>query len=72
MLPEKARVQSVLFTAREWVVLFHGEARWFTNWKEAYDYAYVVARVRNVVADALRYDNQVHVTEGGGYWELPA
>lgn len=38
---------------REWFVMFQGHASWFTRWVDAYSYAYTVARVRNVAADAL-------------------
>lgn len=35
------------------VVYFQGNLKWFDRWRDAYDWAYTAARVRNVAADAL-------------------
>ena len=56
-MPERAKVQSVTFgtlvPTREWAVWYAGEVFWFTSWRDAYDYAYIMTRLRNAVMDAL-------------------
>lgn len=51
-MPSKPKVFIVGYGAA--AVWFQGELQWFTRWRDAYDWAYTAARVRNVAADALR------------------
>lgn len=37
----------------EWVVFFLGQTQWFPTWREAYDHAYSMSRIRNVLADVF-------------------
>jgi hypothetical protein len=53
----ETKVRRVNFNngVHEWVATVPGGApRWFTRWRDAYDYAYTATRVRNVVTDALK------------------
>lgn len=37
----------------EWVVFFYGQTQWFPTWRDAFDHAYVMSRIRNVLADVF-------------------
>jgi hypothetical protein len=53
---EKPKVRCVKFNngVHEWVATVPGDApRWFTRWRDAFDYAYTAARLRNVLTDVF-------------------